>query len=799
MRVSITAKAAIAFVVLSAAAAQAQQDCLDFPQGGNLDPYYESWQRAEKTVARVYRGEDPSPKELDDAIRALREAIAENSTSGLGRDRQTGRQFPYHPYLDLATLEAKRGRTACVGPLLAREQIDRVPREARASAQANYDNLMQGVRAWEADSAYRTLAADVKKLRDTNQLSEEGRVKAEALEQLIAQLGPGDSGLRTRIAQEITGLASIERGRIRDYFDAIRVGAPGVLANIDEAQCAEPASTEDSESLRSIALQTVVCMATGVEAFAAAGPSVCSALRRELEETRSAREVLRNWGGDASSSVDNLPAICLQNAWDENNLARLARQFSEIGFQQTQSSYREQRDGFRRETDRLRQSYVATLRSHGERILVAPNACEAVLPLRGANAELRSLRSTIRTAQEDPNLTKSSRLTGIGAEVDAATQRLRAQAASGADQLLSQKQEMDAAGEDTAPFERLESARRGLDGGDLTGQVLTAVCDAAGAVMNEVILPWGEKNVPLLTGRSAANRTFLSSVSALTGPAGVDCVGGALQALPRGGPSGVTVGKWVTDTNASLTDAQACLGDYFTARGAWIDSVESELTRAVDALSRLDGLEDLPSDRLNGIREELETPLRGLTGAQAVLGLPAEASEAEVREGLRGAGIDPTAGNWQNLGSLREQDVPAALQVIRAELTEPLVAAASAAVFRWSARIDKLITFAALDTAFSRFADGDVDRAIVDLREWTPEANADPETLALRHVALSFFLHTKWSLLPEDKRQQRVGTLLYEDANREALAAFRSVPGLQLPGMLDDDARFKQFVTNCCM
>jgi len=787
--------AAIAFVVFSAVAADAQEDCLDFPSGGNLDPYYESWDRAQKTVRLVSQGKDPARKDLEAAIRSLREAIGAKSRPGRGRDPGTGVEFDYHPYLELALLEAKLGRVACVAPLLAKEQRDRLPQ----ALQANYDSMMGSVQAWEADAAYRDLAVVIDRIKSTNQLSGDGQAKAEEIDQFIKQLGSGGTASRSVIAQGIIDLAGIEGQRISGYFDAVRVAAPSALAGIDESKCASPSKTEDPERLRAITLQIHDCMAAGLAAVSAGGLAACSTLQTERGAARNELDLLRKWGGgDGASPPANLPAVCLQkDAWVGTDLARLSRQFSGIDFEPTQNSYRSQQATFRQQVGQRRASYIDTLQAQENRIFSAPGGCESMLALGNANTELRDLQNMIRAARENPNLERTARLNAIGAEIDTAMQRLGTRAGNGADRLLDQKQGMADEGEDVAPFGRLETTRRTLDSGDLTEQTLTTLCRAASGV-NDVIANWSTKNIPVLTARAQAYRGFLSAASALTGNAGVDCVDTALAALPQRGPSGNRV-EWAKGTNTALTDAQACLVDYLDGRDTWIASVENDLTHSVAALSQLEGVEGLPQDRLGRMRGELEGSLAGLTRARAVLDLPAEASEADVRSGLGQAGVDAPAASWQQLDGLEESYVTVALKVIRAKATGPLVGDAADTASRWSTQISRLSTFAALDGAFSRFGDGDVDRAIVDLRGWVPDTSVDPETVALRHATLAYFLHTKWSLLPEDKRQQDVGALLYQDASREAEAAFRNDPGFELPRVLDNDTRFQQFVTNCCM
>ena len=77
-----------AMVVLPALPAQAQGDCRNFSNDGRSSYYYEYWDKADKVLSRVLKGETVgnrlTVKEVDDAIVNLRGAISLRATSGKG-------------------------------------------------------------------------------------------------------------------------------------------------------------------------------------------------------------------------------------------------------------------------------------------------------------------------------------------------------------------------------------------------------------------------------------------------------------------------------------------------------------------------------------------------------------------------------------------------------------------------------------------------------------------------------------------------------------------------------------------
>lgn len=780
--------AVAAIVVVPAVSAQAQNNCRDFTNNGKFSYYYEYWGEADKVLSRIIKGETLgnklTAKDLDEASVNLRGAISLRSTSGRGNYGAAGGEYPYHPYLALALVEEMRGKNECVSELLAQESAGSLPPEYRAQLTA----LNARAVARNEAKSYRDLAKAVGELVARGKVSERGSAKGREIVQLGEQMdAPGNPDLKalnSAIAKGITDLAGIERELVRGYFDIVRAVAPNALGELSLASCPDASATENPQRLRTVIDQVDGCLAAGTRALAAGGREACKILGSERRSVLDRMSRLQRLdAGAAVSQPADLPAACRNDdAWSRTDLVELQRQFAALDFASVKQAYSAQRDTVQAKISQSLGTFVKDLETQEGRIFTASDACEKTLGLRTPNTELRALKKKISDARADPNLDRTPELVAIGNEIDAAKNRLATKAATTADQLLGQKQDMDDAGMDTAAFAALATARGKLGSENLTLQALTAVCDAASGA-DGVLEKWSRNNLPAIWESAKAYRSILARTTNLADASGSACLAASLAALPQRQPAAGDT-AWASRTREQLGEAKQCLDDFRDSRAAAITSVQAELTGSVEALSRLEGIEGLPQDRLRRMREELEASLSGLTRAQGVLGLSTESP-----------GVDATEDSLAFLGGLQEVDKQAGLRAVREEATAALVDNAVETAQRWSAKIGKLGTFAALDTALNRFASGDLDHAILDLRNWSPGPGLDAETAALRHATLAFLLHTKWSLLPQDKQQQGVGDLLYEDAAREAQAALRDVPELRLPQALNDES-FQKFVAN---
>jgi hypothetical protein len=787
--------AVAALVALAATAVHAQEDCLSFPSSS--DYHDESWFKAEKTLRQVMGGGTASRPDIDAAIANLRKAVGRNSTSSSrSRESTTGREFAYYPYVALAILEAARGRAECIEPLLARES-----RSLPADFQQQYDRLNDYAVAIASAKSYVDLTAQVGTLASAGQLSAAGATKSQEVVALGAQLSAPSPDELTRliagISKGVTDLAKIEAGRVRNAIDTVRAAVPSALDGVATSACDDPADTTDPGQLQQVVTRIDRCFAAGVQALGAGGREACSTLGTERDRVRDQLARLQKLGGSDDKPAD-LPAACAQGAaaWAGNDLDGLSNKFAALKFDATKTAYASQLGSIRGQINQSMGSFLAGLQAQSKRIFTVPNNCEQTLSLGSANASLRQLKQTLDQALGNPDLEPTPALTSIGDEIDKATKRLETRVATAVDELLNQKQEMANEGEDITPFEALSSARSGIGSSELTPQTLSTVCNAAAGAQN-VVNEWGRKNLPKLWATAQAYRWFLDNATQTREAAGVDCIAASLSGLPQREPRAGDV-AWANRTQEENAKAKECLRDFRDSRATLIASVESDLSGSVAALSRLNGMSGLPQNRLAQMKADLEASLKAIKAARAVLELPESADEAALRAGLQQAGVDATRGDWNQLGELRESDKAAGLRSIGERATAPLVGQAADTAARWSTKIGKLGAFAVLDGALTRFSGGDLDRAIRDLRGWSEETVTDPEAAALRHATLAYFLHTKWTLLPENKREQAVGALLYADASQEAQAAFRNDPDLRLPRALNDES-FQQFVANCCM
>lgn len=782
----------VVLVVFSAVDAYAQQEaCDEFPTRVT-DYYFESWFRAEKTLEQVLKGQTAKPNDINKAIIELRRAVSNNKTSGKGKD-ESGRQFDYYPYFALAMLENARGRMDCVGILLTLERSN-LP----AKYQTHATGLRENVQAYADARIYRDLTTQVDQLIKTNLLSPSGARKGREVVALGGNLQtPSRSDLQA-IAFGIIDLGVIESDRVLGFLSEVNAAIPEALNGLTVSHCNKPSPSEQPEQLKQVVAQITNCLDVGVQALATGGRDACAALRSQRDSVTTLVGRLKSIDANATATQPaELPAACNGNAsWAKTDLDELNRSFSGLDFVTTKATYVAQASGYERQIDQSLEIYRAGLQTQEDRIFLAKNACRDTLALSGANRTLGRLRDRIKS--ERTNSSSISTLVGnnISGDVDNARKELARQVIAGVDRLLSQKQAMAGEGVDVTSFVGLETARGNLSAGDITKQSLAAVCDAANKT-EAVVSGWLAANIPVLQDKVRASRWFLTSASNLTDGNGVPCVGPSLEALPSNRPPASPV-KWARTTNAAVMQASACLDTFRESRGSWIGTVTVDLQRSVDALAALDGLEGLSRDRMQKMRGELEGSLAGLSRARKVLDLPTGTTADQLRAELHDAGVEASDASWNFLGKLQDAEKDSGQQVIRDEATAPLIAVAADTVSRWSGIIGQLGAFSALNSAYNRFAAGELDHAIVGLREWTPDDDVDSEVAGLRHATLAYFLHTKWSLLPEAKRQQAVGDLLYNDATVETQAALRGNGELNLPWTISDDS-FQQFVANCCM
>jgi hypothetical protein len=221
----------------------------------------------------------------------------------------------------------------------------------------------------------------------------------------------------------------------------------------------------------------------------------------------------------------------------------------------------------------------------------------------------------------------------------------------------------------------------------------------------------------------------------------------------------------------------------------------SEAPDAGGSGGKLKGL----SDRV----DRMKTQLNELDSLLAKVAPLYDGKEApggpRLREILEKAGLDgrvpPEA--WRALDEGREGAQaadPLPARIVRDAALASQLAQASRTLDAWEPEVGKWGPLAALNQAFQAFAGGDLDGAILSLREARQKERIPSrgKGAAIAHAAMSYFLHKKILSLSATRGEATLAKSLEQDARREAGLAIRADATFRLPEGLFRDSSFRE-------
>jgi hypothetical protein len=730
--------------------------------------WYELYARAVETIEGK-KGK-AGAAEVQEAVTHLRVVVKEKPHSDPGaRHPITKESFPYFPYFYLGWGLEQLGRVEPAEECLLQHQ----------SAVGQLDPSEKG--AGPLQDRLKTLLADLTRKRQEREMlawveglpdwarkvescvSAGGRKALADLRQeaqgLVAK-GSVSAEVRDRLLGDTSGLVRGELTRLQAWFDGFSAPAWSDLLAGRKAdpECAPAGGTgSEAEVQRAQDKLATCCLEADVEVRRIGGLA-CARLQ----------------------GIEGLPAgLCRtppQGSFDD-----LRAELEKLDYPGRTQAIAESR---RKEQERLEQ-YRAGLREIENRIAYATASCAGDLSMESANDRLVALERTVRQAREaqSPDTSRD-----LGSDLGALKAGLVAAANDGVRGLIARRDEYhskDPAAMADEPFSRLRGAAAGL-GPDYSAADLGRLCGAVAETKGEFV-KWVAKNVGSVEPELERYRWLLGALQdAVAGSLPVPCLAESIDGLP-GKRRGDAI-AWSEAASEGIAAARGCLEEYRNRREAWLGDVRSALGAFGEAK--------------DGIAAGMPARVRECTAAGeepgALLGL-VESADGRDPDGLRGrldaAGL--ASRDWDKVEEARsagEEELGQVLTAIRDRAVLPGLSRAVARLSDCRPLIERARVHGVLAEAFDRFAEGDVDAAIVRMRESTVEGGSlDPDVRALAHASLSYFLYTKWSLLGGDARTGEAGTALDQDARTEARAALASRPGFQPPPALFQDARFVAF------
>ena len=194
-------------------------------------------------------------------------------------------------------------------------------------------------------------------------------------------------------------------------------------------------------------------------------------------------------------------------------------------------------------------------------------------------------------------------------------------------------------------------------------------------------------------------------------------------------------------------------------------------------------------DKVAGLYEEAEGAAIQRAGLESVL------SEASLGDKVSSTARTLLDRIEQEFGA----DSPmmtSALRVVRDSAVTPELAVIEETLAQWEPVARTFGPFLALNRAFCTFAKGNLDEAILSLRE-ARSAGSFPDAgreAALGHAAMSYFLFTKRLTLTDRNDAGEVSRFLEDDARREAKRAIQADSRIrELPRNLFSMDSFRKF------
>ena len=778
------------------------------------DYWYEQYLVADQMMTRLSRRGQLDPTDLQRTVALLRLAIDQKPRSSLSERHPVERtDFEYVPYYLLALAFSELGDAESARLCLEKENRSIV---TRSSHQEGYERLAGQIRRAAESSRYAALANRVQSWPDQLWLSPAGSETAREILQLARTLNsaaPGDEASfrrdSDRLAEAVAELARVEGGRLAGRVEQLRAASwePAFSAeplSVDLTPCRAQASERTPEGLDQSLGTLETCRGEAETAMRQAGRLACAELdRRRSEIDRKLRFERERWpeGVPAGEGSPELPEACsAPSAWTNLDFAGLWAALDQIAFQDEMQALDNRTAQVDARIAQRTEGLNAELRSQRGRIFVASAGCARDLQLGAANDTLIRLRGRIDGALQADGTAPADQLGNVGSEIDGALDALRVRVRRGAENLIRQGEQFQ--GDEAASFATLPGARDAFEQ-DSSRATLDTVCRAA-ASARQTIIAWGRRNIPDLERKVGSYRWLLEAAGRWRADGEspqLACIGESLDAMPGPPPGGgANADTWVPRANDAIDRAQACVGDYRELRESWLGQLRHNLAWAEGSLAGLGASGTADGTRAGEMRLRIADQKISVERLSPLLDLSDDVTESALRETLGELELTAPEARWTELGQFQGDEAVQALLVIRDETADATLFAAAHELERWSPQIAKLVSFHALDLAYTALARGDLDRAILSLRRFGSTPSSDVpggRAEALRHASLSYFLYTKWLLLAEADRSGEVGTFLFDDARREAERAHGAQTGFALPTTLGRSERFQEFFDDC--
>jgi hypothetical protein len=752
--------------------------------------------------------------DLDEAIVRLKLAIAagkvQNDPAAITATRDT---IEYFPYYFLAVAYSRKGNCAA-----AHQCLERGSEQIRNWRRAQDFVALQG--RMEACAAAGDLIALADKIlgweggKDGIGLGPEARGKLAQIRGLKERLGsegtdpkaPADQlrGLLTDVCgAEVRTRSALLTRLNEDWKQAF---PPSALSEIAPASCQAPPQDGSAKGVADLCRALERCDQTAVKASRRAGAWGCESLAALRKETRRSFDDLRAWteaeGGSvpAAEALPAPPASCIE--WTKAPAAKVVEAFAALAGERTQSI--QAFEARKREADGRLAARRADLRKKLEGALAElpglTNECVVDLQLgQSVPKQLRSLRDSLSPSRVPDTGVPSKDLFQPDRLVQAALDDLGVRLKGGVEQL---RLNGDCEGIARANLEKLPGALTGYLGGRAASE-LDNLCRTARNAEIDIQGCW-EKNsesvrtavgqyVDLLQAAEQGSRGAGAVLGAQDG--GPGCLNTSLSALTtaRAKPMSATAAAWVKQARSALGTAQACLKDFHKSAG---ENHALLLVRVRNARQMLEGISGLP--RVEATREELRAIESRLEKVAPLYEAGADLG-GRARQVLDGAGmggelpaeVRKLLGTGQN-----PEHAPgeAGWPVVRDAIVLPELGRAQDLLSKWEAPLERLVPFAALNSAFLAYARGDLDDAILTLRKAgrSDRAPLRGREAAMAHAAMSYFLHTKGRALSSGRGDADLAESLEQEARQEARLAIRADGGFRLPDGLFQSAPFRQ-------
>ena len=408
-------------------------------------------------------------------------------------------------------------------------------------------------------------------------------------------------------------------------------------------------------------------------------------------------------------------------------------------------------------------------------------ACADALGIRANVETLTGLKRRVETALAGGDLSALQGLGDIDQQIDREKTQLIQRALQTADRLYGERASY---GEFSNRFDALPTARQGLQS-RASADSIGALCTAARQATDGKSAYFAKNREKIKPRRDAYEQMlrFARSWRDAVEPGTLPCIDTSLSALPSSASDPARVDR-------AIGDASTCMAEYNQAHDEWVAQLDNRLASVASGLPAGDDVAAITQlrDELSGLQATSER-LQPLYATAAT-------DVASMKSRLSDLDLDVPASRWTAIdGLISDTEREAALLAVRDEAAQasfrPIVAwlTAKAPV------VDRLASFAVLNRAFSSYAAGDLDGAVLTLRNDLRVTDDSPDA-ATKQAALAFFLHTKWAA-ERARAADDVAQLLLEDARTAGEQVYTLQANYKLPSVLAGRDAFESFMNDC--